>query len=378
MFASFRHRDFVLYWTAQLVSLMGTFMQQVALGYLVYNLTGSKWLLGIIGALTLAPSLVFSLPAGVLADRIQRRKLVLSTQSVALLLAFTLATLTATHRLQVWEVLLISTISGIAIAVESPGRQAFVIDLVGKEDLANAIAWNSMIVNGARVVGPAIGGIAIRFVGVAAVFYYNSFSFLAMIVALLIMHLPAVTARQRHPLADLREGLVYIRHTPAVVVLLVLLGTVATFALNFPVVIPIFARDVLKTGAEGLGWMWTAYGLGAVFGSFTVVRWSRLAVAGPLLLLSAFMAGIAELGMAATHALPLTLATLVLVGWGTGTFLASANSAVQARVGDALRGRVLSVYSMIFAGTGPIGGLFTAGLASARGIPLALAAGGGI
>lgn len=378
-FSAFRHRDFTLYWSAQLVSMMGTFMQQVALGYLVYSLTGSKWLLGIISALSMAPSLLLSLPAGVLADRVQRSKLVLTTQSVALVLAFALATLTLTHQLQVWEILVISTISGMAIAVESPARQAFVIDLVGKRDLSNAIAWNSMVVNGARVIGPAIGGIAIRFVGVAPVFYYNSFSFLAMIVALLLMHFPPRTIEVRgHPGAELIEGLRYIGRAPAVIMLLVLLAVIATFALNFSVVMPIFARDVLHGGAEVLGWMWTAYGVGAVVGSVTVVRWSRASVAGPLLLVAALVSGGSVLAMAATRTLPLTLASLLLVGWGTGTFFASANAAVQARVDDAVRGRVLSVYSMIFAGSGPIGGLFTAGLASASGIPLALACGGSI
>jgi MFS family permease len=358
---------------------MGTFMQQVALGYLVYDLTGSKWLLGATAALQMGPSLLLSLPAGVLADRVQRRHLIMVTQSSALLLAFSLATLIALHRLQVWEILLISTLSGIAIAVESPTRQAFVVDLVGKDDLANAIAWNSLVLNGARVLGPALGGVVIRFGGVAPIFYFNSVSFLAVIVALLLMRLPDNRrSTTRHPLEELREGLGYLGRSPALVLLLSLMGTIALFAMNFNVLMPIVARDVLHTGAEGLGWMWSALGVGAVAGSITVVRWSRVAVAGPLLLIAAFVTGAGEIVLASVHVLSLALVALVVVGWSTGTFFAGVNSAIQARIQDAFRGRVLSVYSMIFIGTGPLGGLFAAGLAGAGGASLSLAVAGAI
>jgi MFS family permease len=358
---------------------MGTFMQQVALGYLVYDLTGSKWLLGATAALQMGPSLLLSLPAGVLADRVQRRHLIMVTQSSALLLAFSLATLIALHRLQVWEILLISTLSGIAIAVESPTRQAFVVDLVGKEDLANAIAWNSLVLNGARVLGPALGGVVIRFGGVAPIFYFNSVSFLAVIVALLLMRLPDNRRSTiRHPLEELREGLEYLWRSPALVLLLGLMGTIALIAMNFSVLMPIVARDVLHTGAEGLGWMWSALGMGAVLGSITVVRWSRVAVAGPLLMVAAFVTGVGEIVLASVHVLSLALVALAVVGWSTGTFFAGINSAIQARIQEAFRGRVLSVYSMIFSGTGPLGGLFAAGLAGAGGASLSLAVAGAI
>jgi len=377
--AAFRHASFRLYWTAQLISLMGTFMQLVALGYLVYTLTGSKWLLGVIAAVQMAPSLLLSLPAGVLADRVQRRRLIVATQSTALVLAFCLATLTATHQLKVWEILTIAVISGIAIAVESPARQAFVSNLVGPDDLPNAIAWNSLVINGARVLGPAAGGLAISYLGVTPIFYYNSFSFLAVIVALLLMRLPpSPVAAPRHPLRDLREGLDWIRHTPAIGLTLLLTAIVATFVMNYAVLMPVLARDVIHTGPQGLGWMWTAMGLGAVAGSATVVTWSRAAVGGPLLLGSALVAGISSVGVALAGSLIASLGMLLLVGWSTGAFFASANSAVQHRVTDRVRGRVLSVYTMIFAGTGPIGGLFIAALASARGAATALAVAGSI
>jgi MFS family permease len=350
---------------------MGTFM--------VYDLTGSKWLLGATAALQMGQSLLLSLPAGVLADRVQRRHLIMSTQSSALLLAFSLATLIALHRLQVWEILLISTVSGIAIAVESPTRQAFVVDLVGKEDLSNAIAWNSLVLNGARVLGPAVGGVVIRFGGVAPIFYFNSFSFLAVIVALLLMRLPDNRRSDtRHPLEELRAGLGYLARSPALVLLLSLMGTIALFAMNFNVLMPIVARDVLHTGADGLGWMWSALGIGAVLGSITVVRWGRVAVAGPLLLVAAFVTGAGEIVLGSVHVLSLALISLVAVGWSTGAFFAGINSAIQARLDDTYRGRVLSVYSMIFSGTGPLGGLFAAGLAGAGGASLSLAVAGAI
>jgi predicted MFS family arabinose efflux permease len=216
-------------------------------------------------------------------------------------------------------------------------------------------------------------------VGIAPIFYYNSFSFLAMIVALSLMRLPALPAVEaQRPLPALREGLAYVRRSRAVVLILLLVTVVATFAMNFSVLMPIFAHDVLGAGGEGLGWMWTALGIGAVIGSMTVVRWSRVAVAGPLLLGAAAVCGLAELGMAAATDLAVTLVVLGLVGWGTGAFFAGASSAIQARVDNAVRGRVLSVYSMIFAGTGPISGLLAAGLAALGGAPLSLAVGGGI
>jgi len=377
--AAFGHRNFRLYWTAQLISLMGTFMQQVALGYLIYDLTGSKWLLGAISALTMGPSLLLSLPAGVLADRVPRRRLVLCTQSGALLLAFILATLTALHRLEVWEILVLSTLSGIAIAIESPARQALVADLVGGKDLPNAIGWNSLVMNGSRVLGPAVGGVAIRFIGVAPIFYYNSLSFAAMIGALLLMRLPAIAASGgRHPWRDLREGLDYLRRTPSIVLILALVAAVATFVMNFNVLMPVIAHDTLHTGPTGLGWMWTAMGLGAVGGSMTVVIWSRAAVAGPMLLVVALVSSASTAALAVTSAMPAALAILLIIGWSTGAFFASASSAIQHRVTDRVRGRVLSVYSMIFAGTTPLGGLFVAGIASAGGVSLALAAAGGV
>lgn len=375
---AFRHRDFRLYWTAQLISLMGTFMQLVALGYLVYNLTGSKWLLGVISAVQMGPSLLLSLPAGVLADRMSRRTLLLCTQSVALLLAFTLATLTATHHLTVWEILVISVFSGMAIAAESPARQAFVADLVGLSDLPNAIGWNSLVVNGARVIGPAVGGIAIRYVGIAPIFYYNSLSFLAMIAALTMMRPVVVAARRRNAVAELREGLQYIWRSPGIMWILALTAVVAVFIMNFSVIMPIIARDILHTGPAGLGWMWTAFGLGAVAGSMTVVTWSRAAVRSPLLLSTAGVAGVSTLVLGFVTMMPAALLTLILAGWSTGAFFASANSAIQGRVTDVVRGRVLSVYSMIFAGSTPLGSLFVAGVASMKGAAVALMAAGAV
>jgi MFS family permease len=377
--SAFHHREFRWYWTAQLISLMGTFMQVVALGYLIYDTTGSKWLLGLLPVFQMGPSLLLSLPAGVLADRVQRRRLIIGTQTTALILAFCLATLTATHQLRVWEIIVILTISGIAIAVESPARQAFVSDLVGPKDLANAIAWNSLGLNGARVLGPAVGGVAIRFVGVAPIFYYNSLSFLAMIVALSLMRLPEPGVIDRpHPWAALAEGMRYIRRAHAILLILALTAVVGTFIMNFSVIMPVLARDIAHTNATGLGWMWTALGVGAVAGSLTVVRWSRSAVGGPLLLASALLAGGSTLAMAFASQLVALLALLLVLGWSTGTFFASANSAIQYRVHDAVRGRVLSVYTMIFSGTAPIGGLFTAAVASAGGASLLLLVAGTI
>ena len=356
---------------------MGTYMQQVALGYLVYDLTSSKWLLGVVGALSMAPSLFLALPAGVVADRVRRRNLVLCTQTSAVVLAFALATLLALHQLQIWEILVISTLSGVAVAVEMPARQSLVVELVGKEDLSNAIAWNSLVFNGSRVVGPAIGGLVITYLGIAPIFFFNSASFLAVIVALLTVQLPdVVRPLRRRPWDEFREGMDYLARSPSLIGLLAFLAVVATLVMNFNVIMPIFARDILHGGAEGLGWMWTAMGVGAVAGSITIVKWSQAAVRGRLLIASALLAGLSELAMAFSRSMPLTLVILTVVGWSISTFSSCTNAAIQARVQDEVRGRVVGVYSMFLVGSGPLGSLVTAALAGAGGAPLPLAAAG--
>jgi MFS family permease len=356
---------------------MGTYMQQVALGYLVYDLTSSKWLLGVVGALSMAPSLFLALPAGVVADRVRRRNLVLCTQTSAVVLAFALATLLALHQLQIWEILVISTLSGVAVAVEMPARQSLVVELVGKEDLSNAIAWNSLVFNGSRVVGPAIGGLVITYLGIAPIFFFNSASFLAVIVALLTVQLPdVVRPLRRRPWDEFREGMDYLARSPSLIGLLAFLAVVATLVMNFNVIMPIFARDILHGGAEGLGWMWTAMGVGAVAGSITIVKWSQAAVRGRLLIASALLAGLSELAMAFSRSMPLTLVILTVVGWSISTFSSCTNAAIQARVQDEVRGRVVGVYSMFLVGSGPLGSLVTAALAGAGGAPLPLAVAG--
>jgi MFS family permease len=356
---------------------MGTYMQQVALGYLVYDLTSSKWLLGVVGALSMAPSLFLALPAGVVADRVRRRNLVLCTQTSAVVLAFALATLLALHQLQIWEILVISTLSGVAVAVEMPARQSLVVELVGKEDLSNAIAWNSLVFNGSRVVGPAIGGLVITYLGIAPIFFFNSASFLAVIVALLTVQLPnVVRPLRRRPWDEFREGMDYLARSPSLIGLLAFLAVVATLVMNFNVIMPIFARDILHGGAEGLGWMWTAMGVGAVAGSITIVKWSQAAVRGRLLIASALLAGLSELAMAFSRSMPLTLVILTVVGWSISTFSSCTNASIQARVQDEVRGRVVGVYSMFLVGSGPLGSLVTAALAGAGGAPLPLAVAG--
>ena len=376
--SALRHRNFALYWSGQIVSLMGTFMQAVALGYLVYGLTHSKALLGLITVLQLGPSLVFGLPSGVLADRVVKRRLLLTTQSTALVLALALATLTATHSLQVWEIVVIMSISGLAIAVEGPTRQSFVVDLVGMDDLPAAIGLNSVSVNLARVLGPAVGGLAVEAFGVAPLFYYNAFSFLAVICALLLMRdLPSRAVNAvRHPLAQLMEGLQFIKASRSIGLILLLIAAIGTFGFNFQVLMPILARDTLHTNASGLGWMWAALGLGAVLGGATVVRWSRQAQAGTLLPAAALSVGVFDIGAGLGHSMMVVVLMLVGAGWGSGVVFAGANTAIQARVDNALRGRVLSVYTMVFTGSAPLGAIFASALANAGGPRLALLVGG--
>jgi MFS family permease len=357
---------------------MGTFMQAVALGYLVYGLTHSKALLGLITVLQLGPSLVLGLPSGVLADRVVKRRLLLATQSTALVLALTLATLTATHTLQVWEIITIMSISGLAIAVEGPTRQSFVVDLVGIDDLPAAIGLNSVSVNLARVLGPAVGGLAVQAFGVAPVFYYNAFSFLAVIIALLLMRdlPPRVVSAVRHPFAQVMEGLRFVGGSRPIGLILVLIAAVGTFGFDFQVLMPILARDTLHSNASGLGWMWAALGLGAVLGGVTVVRWSRQAQSGTLLPLAAAAVGVFDIAAGLGQSMVVVIPMLVGAGWGNGVIFAGANTAIQARVDNALRGRVLSVYTMVFTGSAPVGAIFASALANAQGPRFALVVGG--
>ena len=380
--SSLRHRNFRLFWTGQLISLIGTWMQGVAQAWLVLQLTGDPLALGIVAAAQFSPVIVFGLFAGVLADAIPKRTALVGTQVGAMVLALALGLLVSTGSVQVWHVYLLAVLLGVVNAFDMPIRQSFVVEMVGRRDIVNAVALNSGVFNGTRIVGPAIAGLLIAGVGLDWCFYINALSYVAVIVGLLRMRpaelLPVERSglqRNWRSVADqLVEGLRYVRGSGPVLVALIVLGVVATVALNTPVLIPVLARDVLGGNAETFGFLMAASGIGSVLSSVSIAFGQRPTMR--LLLLGATAVGVAMIGLGLSRDLYLSLALMLLAGWGTIAMAATTNSLIQLSVPDLLRGRVMSVYTTVFAGSVPLGGLFAGSIAALAGVPAALATGG--
>ncbi|WP_264843766.1 MFS transporter [Caldinitratiruptor microaerophilus] len=375
-----RHRDFRLFWTGQLVSLVGTWMQSVGQSWLVLELTGSPLKLGLIGTLQFTPMLLFSLFAGAITDRLPKRRLILRTQTALMVLAFVLSALVWSGRVQYWHVAVLATLLGVVNTVDMPARQAFIVDMVGKEDLMNAIALNSAMFNGARIVGPAVAGLLVARYGVAPAFFLNGLSFLAVIAALRAIRAEGLPGPRRSEsiLEEIGAGLRYALRTPLVGLVLSLLLVVSVFVINYNVTVPVFARDVLGQEAEGFGLLMAALGSGALAGALTLAALGRsrpplAAVVAPALLLSA-----AAAGMAAVRQFGLAAAVLFVMGYSQILFTASCNTTLQVTAPDELRGRVMSLYALVFAGVTPIGALFAGSITEAFGVATGFLAGGGL
>jgi len=376
---SLRHRDFRLFWTGQLVSLVGTWMQIVAQSWLVLELTGSAFALGVLSALQFVPTLAFSLLGGVVADRLPRRSLLLLTQTSAALLALALAVLTATGTVRFGHVMVLAALLGFVNALDMPTRQAFVVELVGPADLRNAIALNSAAFNSARLVGPAVAGLAIGWIGIAGCFYVNALSFLAVIAGLLLIHAGKRPApRPSEPGSiweDLREGLGYVARTPLVRMVIVLVAIVGTFAMNMGVLMPLIARDVLRVGAEGFGFLTSAMGVGSLVAAI-VLAYQGQAVRPRLLFGAAVALGLLEVALALVRQFSVAVPVLAATGFSMIFLTTLANTTLQVATPDPLRGRVMSLYTTVFVGTTPLGSLFTGALAEAWGVPAPLLVGG--
>src|SRR5579884_163463 len=271
-FVALRHRNFRLFWFGQLISLIGTWMQTTAQAWLVLELTHSAWWLGLVGALQFLPVMFFALFGGVLADRLPKRSVLIFTQSSAMIQAFILWILVATSEVRIWHVMILALLLGITNALDMPTRQAFVVEMVGRADLPNAIALNSSLFNMARIIGPGIGGILIAWLGVAPLFLLNALSFIAVIIGLALIDLKQLHtinhlllkkgAPKQTTMQSLREGLAYVRRTPAVFLVIAVIGIISLFGINFNVVLPLFATDVLHSGPTGFGFISAAFGLG--------------------------------------------------------------------------------------------------------------------
>ena len=373
------HRDFRLFWCGQLVSLIGTWMQSVGQAWLVLELTNSPFRLGVIGALQFGPILLFSFLSGAISDRVRKRRLLLGTQTALMLQAFTLAVLVGSGRVQFWHVAVLAALYGLATTLDMPSRQSYIAHLVPRADLMNAIALNSAVFNGARVVGPAVAGLLVARYGTAAAFLMNGASFIAVLAALAAIRTEGAPSPRRGVglRAEIAEGVRYAAGTPRVALVMSLLVVVSLFVVNMNVLVPLIARDVLHEGAHGFGLLMAALGVGAVAGALAVAALSvgrpplgmvvgpALAAAALLLLLST-----------ARHFGP-TAAVLVALGFAQIVFMTSCNTTVQIAVPDELRGRVMGLYALVFAGMTPIGALIMGTVAEHWGVSRACAVGGG-
>ncbi len=373
-FRAMQHRNFQLFIAGQLISLIGTWMQTTAQLWLVYKLTGSAALLGVFGFASQVPMLFLSSIGGYVGDRYDRQRGVIVTQTVSMILAFALAGLTLTHLINEWELIVIAFLVGIVNAFDVPIRQAFLVQMVGKEDLPNAIALNSSIFNGARVVGPAIAGFAIALVGEGWCFFLNGLSFVAVIVALLLMRIERreIKASTQSPLKSFVQGFRFAMSDLPIRSALLLLSVLSLFGLQYAVFMPIYAQDILKGNARTLGLLMSSAGIGAVLGALHfaarthykgLARW----VATTSSTCSVFLILFSQAKMFWQ-----CMVVLFVVGFAATSQMAATNTLIQNRVPDELRSRVMAVYATMFMGVQPIGALIAGGAAKRIGAPYTL------
>ncbi|MGQ9739433.1 MFS transporter [Chloroflexus sp.] len=363
MFRALRHRNYRLFFFGQLISLTGTWMQSVAQGWLVLRLTDSPFLLGLVVAANSLPVLFLTLFAGTVADRFPKRRILLVTQSIAMILAATLAGLTLTGTVHISHVLILAFLLGCVNAFAAPTRQAFTVEMVGREDLLNAIALNSSIFNGARTMGPAVAGIVVAWIGEGPAFLFNALSFGAVLASLSLMQLDAHQANGMQRGNMLRVGLHYIATEPSVRALLLRAGAVSFFCFVHIPLLPVFARDILQIGAAGLGWLSAASGFGSLVAALTLAQLRDDAPRGKLLTTASLLYAPLLIGFTQARTVPLALLFVGLCGWAGVTTMALTNTLIQLIVPDELRGRVMSVFTLSLMGLSPLGGMLASSIA---------------
>jgi MFS family permease len=372
----FEHRNYRIFFFGQLVSLMGTWMKAVALGWLVYRLTDSAFLLGLVTFAQQAPLFFVSPFAGAIADRLSRRNVFVATQAICMVQAALLAVLTFTGLIEVWMLLTLSLVLGLATGVEAPVRQSFTIEMVGREDLRQAIAYNAMMFNLARSVGPALGGIIVATAGEAVCFLINTFSYGAVITSLLIMRLPAREARPAsRPWDDLKLGFNYVANHPKIRAALFLSAVTGFFGMSFIAILPAYARDVLNQGSDSLGFVMGAFGAGAFVGAAFAARLHERHIDIAPIAASAGM-GVTLLAFANVATLPLAIALILPAGFSWLMIAVTNNSQIQLMSEDAFRGRVMGFYAMGALGSQALGALLLGSLADFFGVRTALMLGG--
>ena len=356
VFPAFRSRNYLLYFSGQLISLIGTWLQTVAQGWLVFQLTNSALLLGVVTAIGSLPMLFLSLYGGVIVDRFPKRKILIFTQTSSMILAFALGILVVLHMINVWEICVLAFLLGVVNAVDSPARQSFVPEMVGKERLSSAIALNSGIFNAARVIGPTIAGFLIVLVGTGGAFILNGISYIAVIIALFAIKVPNFVQRhQLNPVAAIKEGLNFSFGHPVIKNLLILIGIVSVFGWSFTTVLPIIARNIFHLGAAGLGYLYAATGLGALCATILVSATSKKVSPAKYIFGGNFLFAIAIFLFTLNINFILCLIFLFFAGFGLLIQVTTLNSTIQNIVTHELRGRVMSIYVLMFIGTTPIG-----------------------
>jgi MFS family permease len=379
-FRALRHRNYQLFFGGQLISLTGTWMQAVAQSWLVYRLTGSAAFLGLVGFAGQIPVFLLAPLGGAVADARGRHPILVTTQTVSMLLAFALAGLTLAGHVQVWHVFAIAALVGIVNAFDIPARQAFIADMVGRDDLVNAIALNSSTFNGARIVGPAVAGALVASIGEGWCFLLNALSYIAVVAGLLLMRIEAGRRPRREgsTLENIVEGFLHVARVPPIRALMLMLGLVSLAGMPYAVLMPVFADRILHGGPQTLGLLTGASGVGALAaagllatreGVAGLARWVAFATAG---------FGVSLLLFAWSRSVWLSAVVLVPAGFCMMLQMASSNTLIQAMVPDALRGRVMAIYSMVFMGMAPFGALLAGTLADSLGAPATVAAGGAV
>jgi len=377
-FRALAYRNYRLFFCGQVISLVGTWMQNIAQAWLVYRLTKSALWLGTVGFAGQIPVFLFSTLGGVSADRYSRHRTVIATQTSAMVLAFILAALTLAGHIQVWEIICLATLLGLVNAFDIPARQAFVVEMVGQGDLINAIALNSAVFNSARILGPAVAGVTVAAIGEGWCFFANGVSYVAVIIGLLLIRVPP---RAREPetnsaFARVLAGFRFVARTGPIRALLLLLGLVSLTGMPYTVLMPVFADKVLGVGARGLGILMGSAGVGALAGTLTLASRRDVHGLGRWVMHAALGFGIALILFSRSQSFALSLLALFLAGFAMIIQMSSSNTLIQSMVPDALRGRVMAVYSMMFMGMAPFGALLAGALASRLGAPNTVALGG--
>ncbi len=380
---SLRQRNFRLFWCGQMISLIGSYMQSIGETWLVLELTHSAWQLGLVGALQAVPILLFSIFGGVFADRWPKRRVLLVTQAAAMIQALLLWVLIATGTLHLWHLYVLALLLGLTNSLGRPASRAFVVEMVGREDLPNAVALNSSLSSLTRIVGPGLAGIIIAASGVTTLFLLNALSFLAVLVGLALiksheLHAQALQPRsvgeRQNTWQSLREGVAYVWKTPAVLLLVLVVGLVLLFGSNFNVVLPLFATDVLHVGATGFGFLSAATGVGALLSGLWLA-WSNQKPTIRRVLIGMLVFGVLEAVFAVSHLYLLSLVLIAGVGFTEETFAMQAMTMIQTVAPDHLSGRVMSVQVLFFDGSLPLGYLLMGWLSALFGAPIALLTG---